>query len=229
LSRKVNKSTAAGDRGQETRERIVHQALQLAAVKGLGGISIGSLAQKLHMSKSGLFAHFNSKQNLQIAVIERARLLFFDHVVVPPEEAGLKGIERLWALCDRWLSFVENSMLPGGYFFTGAFFQCAGQEGAVSRQVTDIVRRWVDTLRVAVDEARSKSDLQSHVDAKQAALELNAILIGAHCSVLLRAGHQEWARSAILGKLAALATKEIPSSAFESLKRWRKYLESMHH
>lgn len=203
------------------------RALRLAAVKGLGGLSIGSLAQKLNMSKSGLFAHFGSKENLEIAVVERAGLLFFNHIL-PTEEDGLEGIERLWAVCENWLSFVEKGVLPGGYFFTGAFFQCAEQGGPIPRRITDIVRRWVSTLRDAVDGARSKGDFRSHVDARQTALELNGILIGVKCSYLLGHENRDSARSAILVKLATLATDEIPASAFESVKGWRDYLKSRH-
>lgn len=223
MTRKSNKRPE----GQETRERIVDRALRLAAVKGLGGLSIGSLAQKLNMSKSGLFAHFGSKENLEIAVVERAGLLFFNHIL-PTEEDGLEGIERLWAVCENWLSFVEKGVLPGGYFFTGAFFQCAEQGGPIPRRITDIVRRWVSTLRDAVDGARSKGDFRSHVDARQTALELNGILIGVKCSYLLGHENRDSARSAILVKLATLATDEIPASAFESVKGWRDYLKSRH-
>ena len=138
------------------------------------------------------------------------------------------GIERLWAVCESWLSFVETSVLPGGYFFTGAFFQCAGQGGAIPRRITDIVRKWVNTLRSAVDEARSKGELRSEVDARQTALELNGILIGVKCSYLLGHGDRDRARLAVLAKPASLATNEIPASAFESVKRWRDYLETRH-
>jgi AcrR family transcriptional regulator len=100
--------------GKQTREEIVSRAMQIAAHKGLGALSIGSLAKQLNMSKSGLFVHFGSKESLEAAVVERAAGLFFSHVLLPADEEGLEGIERVWALCDDWLHFVEKGILPGG-------------------------------------------------------------------------------------------------------------------
>ena len=93
-------------KGSKTREQIVTQALHVAAYKGLGALTVGTLAEKLKMSKSGLFLHFGSKENLETAVVERAGDLFFSHVLVPIEEGDFEGIERVWALCDQWLDFV---------------------------------------------------------------------------------------------------------------------------
>ena len=82
-------------KGSRTREEIVTRALQIAAYKGLGALTNGTLANKLKMSKSGLFLHFGSKENLEAAVVERAGDLFFSHVFLPTEEDGLEGIERV--------------------------------------------------------------------------------------------------------------------------------------
>ena len=226
MTKRSDTRPATGDRGQQTRERIVELALRLATVRGLDGISVGRLARGLKISKSGLFAHFGSKENLQAAVVERASLLFFNHVQAPAEDAGLRGIERLWAVCDNWLSFVDTGVLPGGYFFTGAFFQCAGQRGAIPRQISDVVRRWIDTLRIAVEAAQREGELHANVKARQAALELNSILLGAQCFALLGYKDKDSARSAILAKMAFIATEKIPTSAFDSLTSWRDYLES---
>src|SRR5271166_6297327 len=141
-------------KGDQTRDEIVTRALQIAAHKGLGGLTIGTLAEKLKMSKSGLFVHFGSKESLEAAVVERAGDLFFRHVLVPTENGDFKGIERVGALCDYWLDFVENGILPGGYFFTGAFFLCARQEGSIPRQIERITRRWLNALEETLDAAR---------------------------------------------------------------------------
>ena len=204
------------------------RAVRLSAVRGLDGISIGDLAKDMNMSKSGLFAHFGSRENLDAAIVERADALFFTHVLGPVEQNELQGIERLWTLCDNWLSFVENQVLPGGYFFTGALFHRGGQRARTARLITDVVRRWVETLTTAVEGAKRKDELSTDLDASQTALELNGILLGAHCSHLLGYRKGEGARTTILRRLSGVATKKIPASAFDSLEQWRAYLEGRH-
>ena len=201
------------------------RALHIAAQEGLGALSIGRLAKELEMSKSGLFVHFGSKETLESAVIERASLHFFDHIMAPIEEEGLVGIERVWALCDSWLDFVEQGILPGGYFFTGAYFQCAGQSGSIPRQIKRVVRDWLDSLREALNKARWHDEVRMTIDAEQAAFELNSILIGAQWSQLMAHKDHTHARSAILAKFRSLATEEIPARAFGSVKAWKAYLK----
>jgi AcrR family transcriptional regulator len=205
---KSDRRAALGGKGANTREEIVARALNIAALEGLGALSIGGLAKELKMSKSGLFAHFGSKENLETAVVERARVLFFDHVLVPIEESRLEGIARVWALCDSWLDFAEQGILPGGYFFTGAYFQCAGRSGCIPRQIKRVVRYWRDILWKALDQARWRDEVRMAVDAEQVAIELNSILIGAQWSQLMTHTDHMNARSAILAKLASLATEE---------------------
>jgi AcrR family transcriptional regulator len=180
------------------------------------------------MSKSGLFVHFGSKANLEAAVVERASDLFFNHILVPPEEEGLEGIEQLWALCDLWLKFVENHVLPGNYFFTGAFFHCSGQEGEIPERITALLWRWLKALKAAIEAAQRLGELRETVDTKQLALELNGLLLNAQWCYLMEHKDRTQVRSAILTKLASLATEKIPASAFESVKAWRKYLDSRH-
>jgi AcrR family transcriptional regulator len=185
----------------------VNRALFIAAQEGLGALSIGRLAKELKMSKSGLFVHFGSKETLESAVVERARLQFFDHILVPIEEGGLEGIEAVWALCDSWLDFIEQGILPGGYFFTGAYFQCARQSGSIPRQIQRVVGDWLDALRKALDRARWRDEVDLTIDAQQIAFELNSILIGAQWSRLMARKDQTNARSAILTKLRGMATE----------------------
>jgi AcrR family transcriptional regulator len=226
LAKKAGNKTARGPtRGSQTRQEIVDRALHIAAQEGLGALSIGRLAKELKISKSGLFVHFGSKETLESAVIERASLHFFDHIMVPIEEQGFEGIERVWALCDFWLEFVEHGKLPGGYFFTGAYFQCAGQSGSIARQIKKVARGWIDALWEALDQARRRDEVRRMTDAEQAAFELNSILIGAQWSYLMIHGDHTKARSAILAKLRDMATEEIPAHAFGSVKAWKGYLK----
>jgi AcrR family transcriptional regulator len=212
-------------KGHQTREEIVTRALHIAASKGLGALTIGILAKKLKMSKSGLFVHFGSKESLEAAVVERAGHLFFRQVLVPTEGGDFKGIERVWALCDYWLDFVENGILPGGYFFTAAFFLCAQQDGSIPGQIKRVTRKWVNALEAAVDQARRRGDIRPTVDTRQTAYELNGLLLGAQYCYLMDHNDHMQVRSVIVTKLGSLATDNIPASAFDSLRAWRKYLD----
>ena len=98
--------------GAQTRGTIVRAAADLASVEGLDGLSIGRLASELAMSKSGLFAHFGSKEDLQLAAIEEARQRYVQEVVAPGLAAG-SGITRLYALCEAFLSYIERGVFPG--------------------------------------------------------------------------------------------------------------------
>src|SRR5215813_5425076 len=104
--------------GERTRASILGEAARLATVEGLEGLSIGQLASSIGMSKSGLYAHFGSKEELQLATIETAQEIF-DREVTTPGMAAPKG-EQLYAMCDAFLSHVEREVFPGGCFFASA-------------------------------------------------------------------------------------------------------------
>jgi AcrR family transcriptional regulator len=213
-------------KGTQTRHLIVDRALNIAAQEGLGALSIGRLAKDLNMSKSGLVLHFGSKANLELAVVERADLYFFDYIMVPIDEKGLQGIERVWALCDFWLDFVEQRRLPGGYFFSGAYFQCAGRSGPIPRRIRQAVHDWVDALGEALSQARRRDEVRGSVDVVQAAVELSCVLIGAQWSQLMAYTNHKTARLTVLAHLRDLASEEIPVGVFESGEAWQAYLES---
>lgn len=219
LSRKSDKA-----KGRETRDEIIDRAVRIAGIEGLGSFSIGRLAKEMKMSKSGLWAHFGSKEQLEEALIERAHEIFVNRVLYPATDVPA-GIERLWALCEYWLEFVEEQALPGGYFFTGAFFEYAQQNGPMARRMREIADEYFTALKSAVNEARNREEIRREVDAKRTAFQLNSLLIGAQLARLLEQKDLTNARLAILSKLHSLATDEIPKKAFESVKDWKKYLE----
>src|ERR687891_743618 len=115
--------TSAGNR---TRDAILGRAMDLASLEGLEGLTIGRLATQLSMSKSGLFAHFGSKEDLQLATIETARTRFIDQVIRPAFEAE-HGLPRLWNLCDSWIGHVEDEVFSGGCFFAAAASEFDGR------------------------------------------------------------------------------------------------------
>src|SRR5215217_4627187 len=95
-------------RGNATRESILQAAADLGSIEGLEGVTIGRLATELNMSKSGLFAHFGSKEELQLATIDAARQIFVDEVIRPAIESTDPGLERLWRKCDSWLDYAQR-------------------------------------------------------------------------------------------------------------------------
>src|SRR5215471_8818334 len=101
------KSRDGARKGVRTRENILQVAVNLASMEGLEGLTIGRLADELKMSKSGLFAHFGSREDLQLATVEMARQIFVEHVI-RPAMIEPEGMPRLWALCDGWLGHVEQ-------------------------------------------------------------------------------------------------------------------------
>ena len=229
MDKNGSKGSAPGSaKGKKTQDEIIGRAMRIAAVEGLGALSIGRLAKELRMSKSGLFVHFGSKEKLEMAVVERAYDIFSGRILLPAEEEIPPGIEQVWALCDLWLKIVENPLLPGAYFFTGAFWERAPQHGAIARRIRQIIEEWLTALRRAVDGARRRGEIRREVNAERTAFELNSLLIGAQWSYLLADEDHSKARSAILRKLGALATEDIPAAALDSVGDWKRYLKSRH-
>lgn len=227
MTRKRSRKVLGGPtKGELTRQAVVIRALDIAALEGMSAISIGRLAEALRMSKSGLFLHFGSKEKLESAVVELARILFFSRVVGPVDEEKLKGVERLWVLCDQWLDFAEKGPLRGGYFFSGVFFETSKQHGPIPRQVRSVLRGWMDVLDTALRQARRRDELTPEIDTQEVAFEINGILLGAQWSYLMTGRDHTNARSALLAKLRSLATEEIPDDAFASVKAWKVYLRN---
>jgi len=182
----------SGYKGERTRESILRVAVDLASVEGLEGLTIGRLASELKMSKSGLFAHFGSKQDLQLATVAMASEIFKEKVVLPAL-AENNGMPRLWALCERWLSHVENKVFAGGCFFTAASFEFDSRPGPVRASIVEAMSQWLSTLTRAIQEAQKIGHLKAEVKANQLALEIYSLAVGGH-----------WA-SELLGQRTALA------------------------
>ncbi len=137
------------------------------------------------MSKSGLYAHFGSKLDLQLATIESARQTFVDEVLVPALRAP-KGIERLLALCEAFLSHVERRIFPGGCFFAAAAVDVGTRPGPVHDAILAQRLDWLALLERLALEAAELGQLDSTADLAQLAFELQALLVAANTSFILQ-------------------------------------------
>jgi AcrR family transcriptional regulator len=172
-------------KGDRTRAAILGEAARLATVDGLEGLSIGGLAAATGMSKSGLYAHFGSKVQLQLATIESARETFICEVL-QPALAAAKGIQRLLAACEAFLSHVERRVFPGGCFFSAAAAEVGTTPGPVRDAVAAQQRDWIALLERLAAEAQGLGELGEDADAAQLAFELNAVLVAANTSFILQ-------------------------------------------
>ena len=215
-------------KGKKTRAAIAARALEIAAAEGLAALTIGRLAEELKMSKSGLFAHFRSKEALELATVELARTVFANHILVPAERAQ-PGLAKLWNLCDFWLQHIEDRVFHGAYFFAGALFERGRQRGAVARQIKVAARDWLEALERAVKEAQKHKEIDRDADADETASELNGLLLGAYWADLTGQWDAlDWGRKKVLERLEASATDEVPSSAFHSARAFRRYWRWKH-
>jgi AcrR family transcriptional regulator len=152
-------------KGEQTRQGILETALAEASMAGLSGLSIGGLATKVEMSKSGLFAHFDSKQDLQVQVLRTARELFIEKVIAPALQEQ-RGEPRVRALFENWLAWSDSSFLPGGCPFVSAATELDDQPGPLREYVVQIQLDWLDALataaRISVEEGHFRADLDTH-------------------------------------------------------------------
>ncbi len=204
------RATAKGRnaKGGRTRQTILEVAVNIASAEGLEGLTIGRLASQLSMSKSGLFAHFGSKEDLQLATIEAARSVFISEVIRPALEAE-RGIARLWKLCDIWLSYVQGGVFAGGCFFAAAAAEFDGRPGPVRDRIAEIMKEWLGTLRRAVVESQETAQMKKDVDPSQLAFEINSFELGANWAFQLYGEKQAFARArgAMLERLHRHSTR----------------------
>ncbi len=198
-------------RGDRTRRAILDQAVQIASAEGLEGLSIGRLAEELGVSKSGLFAHFGSKLELQVATVRAARDVFLDEVVGAARVGG--GVEEVHSLTDAWLSYMEREVFRGGCFFAAASLEFDSRPGPVRDEVSSMVSEWLMALEAAVQDAQEAGHITTDVDPRQLAFELHSLGMGANWAFQLYQDPDafERARSAIRQRLSTAA----PIAPFE--------------
>lgn len=171
-------------RGDQTRRVVLGRAVDVASVDGLDGLSIGRLAGELDISKSGLIAHFGSKEELQLATIRAARAIFVT-TVIQPALAHPPGNERLRTLLEGWLAYSSDRRFPGGCFFARASHEYAARPGAVRDALAQVDEEWVQLITETVAQAQAAGEIEPSVDPAQLAFDLTAFLDAANLRSLL--------------------------------------------
>lgn len=167
-------------RGQTTKKLILEEAMKIASIHGIEGITIGELAKKVGMSKSGLFAHFENKDNLQLAILKMATEHFVE-VVLKPSFKKPKGLPRIEALVDHWIDFLnDTAKLPGGSIFISASFELDDRPGVlkdfVQKSQNDLILNIEKAVQIAID----CKHLKSNTDKNDFAWKLYSYILGYH-------------------------------------------------
>ena len=197
------------ERGRRTRESILASAVDVASVEGLEGLTIGRLATELGMSKSGLFAHFGSKEELQLATSAAAREIFVAEVVEPARTAP-RGLPRLQALIDAKLDYLRRGVFKGGCFFDAARLEYDSRRpGPVRDAILDEFAAWSKLVIDCVKSAQREGHIDPALDAEQLAFELDAIGAAANLRTQIRQDDEGFdrARRAVQQRLDALAVR----------------------
>jgi AcrR family transcriptional regulator len=160
--------------GERTREAIVREAVSLATIDGLEGLSIGNLAARLAMSKSGVYAHFGSKQELQLAAVDEAGRIFHAEVA------------QLVAVCDAFFDHLVRHTFPGGCFFAGAALEMGTRPGAVKEAIAAFQSGFTALIRQFAVVALEQHELPADEDPDALTFELNGIILAANANYVLR-------------------------------------------
>lgn len=166
-------------KGEETRSAVLRQAISLSSELGLEGVTIGLLAERAGMSKSGLFAHFKSKEALQIAILDEAAALFVAQVIAPALKKQ-RGEPRVRALFEGWLRWSHADFLPGGCVFVQAMVELDDRPGPARDRLVATQRDWLDVLATACRIAKDEGHFRKNVDPAQIAHEMVALAYGHH-------------------------------------------------
>jgi AcrR family transcriptional regulator len=191
-----------------SREAILAAAARLASVHGLEGLSVGALADHLSISKSGLYAHFASKEQLELETIATAEAIF-DAAVIRPALAVGHGLARLGALTEAYLQHLDRGVFPGGCFISAAAAELDSRDdlARVRTRLAEMQRRWASALEGALEEARQAGEIAGDVDVSQVAFEVEAMLTHANGAFLLHhdRGALARARDGVLHVLSRVA------------------------
>jgi AcrR family transcriptional regulator len=192
-----------------TRHAILDTAAALASEHGLESLSIGGLAATTGMSKSGLFAHFGSKEELQLATVDHAAAIFVREVI-EPARAAPRGVARIWALLDGFLGYVERKVFAGGSFFATTSAEYKSRQGPVRDRIAERLAGWQSYLEHAVAQAQQLGELDRGVEARRIAFELNAFVQNAEAQHELFGDGRVFAdaRESVRERLESLRVRE---------------------
>ncbi len=198
--------------GERSRTAILGEAARLATVEGIDGLSIGRLAGAVGMSKSGLFAHFGSKEELQLATVETASALFSAQVLDAVDEVS-GGLARLRVLVDRYLRYLELENFPGGCFFASVLAEMDTHPGPIRDRLVAFLGDWLALLERCVQDAQAEGSLDPAEDPGQLAFEIEAALFLANAQYVIARTDVpiDRARRSIDRRLGLAAVDEINS------------------
>lgn len=194
-------------RGNQTRQLVLKRAVEIASVEGLEGLSLGRLSTELKLSKSGVFALFGSKEDLQLATVRAAIKVYLEHVVQPARDLP-PGLDRLWQVCTGWLDYSRRRVFPGGCFFYSVTAEYDAREGKVHDTLASARANWFTFVEQTVREAQQSGEVEEGADAAQLTFELVALMEMANAESVL---HNEFtcydkASKGILNRLRVAAT-----------------------
>jgi AcrR family transcriptional regulator len=175
-------------KGVATQSRILERAVHIASIEGLSQMSLATLARATDMSKSGLFAHFRSKEALQLAIIDEADRLFDDAVVHPGMQSP-QGLQRLAAWCRHYVKYSAGQLFEGGCFFAAAAHEFDGKPGAIRDRIVSSLTRFSDQLTEAAQAAKDAGDMRADVDVKQLVFEIVGVTLSCNWTSQLYRDH----------------------------------------
>jgi len=185
----------------------LREAVSLATLDGLEGLSIGNLAGALDMSKSGIYAHFGSKQDLQLATVDEAERIFQAEVIEPAIDAA-PGLVQLMTVCDAFFDHLARRTFPGGCFLAGAVLEMGSRPGPVKEQVAAFQGRFAALIREFIMTALEQHELPVDEDPDALTFELNGIILAANANFVLRGDPTalDMARHVVRRRLGITAT-----------------------
>ncbi|WAL63473.1 TetR family transcriptional regulator [Amycolatopsis cynarae] len=194
-------------RGLQSRQLILDRAMNIASVEGLESLSVRRLATELEMSKSGVFAQFGSKEELQLATVRAAIDVFAARVVRPARKAPA-GIRRVRALCEAWMHYARQPVFEGGCFFLAAAPEFDARPGRVRDAIASARRDWQTLYAATIAEAQKLGEVRADIDPADLAFELDALARTAAEDAALLDDDPRYDRAAaiILARLASVAT-----------------------
>ena len=204
----IASSVSVRARGAATQNRILEKAVHIASIEGLSSMSLATLAKATSMSKSGLFAHFRSKEALQIAIIDEAERIFFE-TVVRPAQAAPAGRHRLDVLVDGYIDYCSRGPFEGGCFFAAAAHEFDGRPGPVRDRVIAYYDNWNSQVRSAATEAAQRGHIRDGLDVETFIFELQGIGLSANFTAQIGGGAE---RARLQGKEAVAALMERVST-----------------